>query len=770
VRARIVSLAVVLNLGVALWAAAIPTAPTGSARSSLPAPQVLSPEPGEHEAPPDEWLLAQRLSGGPIPARAYELAARQAARLPLLGSKHPTASFSKSSKQSSWQFVGPTNIGGRVMDIAVDTRQANTIYVATATGGLWKSTNGGQTLQSIWPNSLSQSFGAVAITPQGTLFAGTGETGPGGGSMTFAGSGLYRSTNGGKGWTRVLGGTHRIARIAIDPKDSRRIFVAVSGDLFNPGGNRGVFRSTNGGATWKLVLKGATRTTGAADLSIDPSNPNRVYATMWDHRRQPDLRTYGGIGSGVYRSTDGGNTWQRLGGGLPAPAENIGRIGLGVAPSNPDHLYVIVIREDGRLMGFFTSLDGGDSWVELPDDPALMISQSTYGWWFSRVWVDPLLETHVFVGGVFLMQSLTGGLGWIPDATTHADDHAMAWDPKVLGRVYLGNDGGVYRSDLFGLGADWTKATYEPYTQFYSVDVSQQDLTRLVGGTQDNGVNRSYSGGGSGGPKRWNGYVGGDGLAARIDFTSQNRVYGCLQYGVCYRSTDGGDSTSSFGSTKSSRRNWFTPVEFDPSDPKVMYYGGNILNRSTDYAASWKAISPDLTGGPGRDKQYPFGTMTSVAVAKSNGKVIYVGTDDGRLWFTRNLGKTWTRAKDADLPKTWVTRVAVDPKNANVAYATFSGFRAGRNQPYVLRTTDGGKSWSDISRNLPQAPVNCVVLIGGRLYVATDVGVFSASPGGSWSTVAKGLPLVPVTDLRYQSKTKTLVAATFGRGMWSTRV
>jgi photosystem II stability/assembly factor-like uncharacterized protein len=201
-----------------------------------------------------------------------------------------------------------------------------------------------------------------------------------------------------------------------------------------------------------------------------------------------------------------------------------------------------------------------------------------------------------------------------------------------------------------------------------------------------------------------------------------------------------------------------------------MYYGGNILNRSTNHAASWKAISPDLTGGPGRDKDYPFGTMTTVAVAKSNGKVIYVGTDDGRLWFTRNLGKAWTRARDPDLPKTWVTRVAVDPKNANVAYATFSGFRAGQNQAYVLRTTDGGKSWSDISKNLPQAPVNCVVLISGRLYVATDVGVFSASPGGSWSTVAKGLPLVPVTDLRYQSKTKTLVAATFGRGMYTIRI
>ncbi|HEX9234692.1 MAG TPA: glycosyl hydrolase, partial [Actinomycetota bacterium] len=194
------------------------------------------------------------------------------------------------------------------------------------------------------------------------------------------------------------------------------------------------------------------------------------------------------------------------------------------------------------------------------------------------------------------------------------------------------------------------------------------------------------------------------------------------------------------------------------------------LNRSTDYAADWKAISPDLTGGPGRDTQYPFGTITTVAAAKTNPKVLYVGTDDGRLWSTHDLGKTWVRALDPDLPKTWVTRVAVDPKKADVAYVTYSGFRAGNDQPYILRTKDGGKKWKNITGDLPQAPVNCVVIVKGRLYVATDVGVFSSKAGGSWARVGRGLPEAPIDDLQYQTRTHALFAATFGRGMYSIRV
>ena len=257
------------------------------------------------------------------------------------------------------------------------------------------------------------------------------------------------------------------------------------------------------------------------------------------------------------------------------------------------------------------------------------------------------------------------------------------------------------------------------------MDVSEQDDSRLVGGAQDNGVNRSYGGTG------WNTYVGGDGVEALIDPVDQNMVYGCSQYGVCARSTNGGNSTIDFtGATMSSRRNWFTPVQFDPANPAVLYYAGNQVNRSVDHGVHWSVISPDLTGGPGRDPNYPFGTVTTVAGAKTDPNRVLAGTDDGRLWFTTNLGANWTRVTDSDVPGTWVTRVTVDPVNANVAYATFSGFRSGVALPYVLKTTDGGTTWASIVGNLPQAPVNDIVVVGSTLYVGTDVGVFSSANGG----------------------------------------
>jgi photosystem II stability/assembly factor-like uncharacterized protein len=339
----------------------------------------------------------------------------------------------------------------------------------------------------------------------------------------------------------------------------------------------------------------------------------------------------------------------------------------------------------------------------------------------------------------------------------------MAWDLKVPGRVYLGTDGGTYRSDVNGSNDQWTKAIYEPFTQFYSVDVSEQDSTRLVGGTQDNGVNRSYGG------NSWNKYVEGDGLAALINPADQNMVYGCFQYGNCYRSTDGGATTTYFTpAIMSSRRNWFAPLQFDPNHTAILYFGGNRVHRSTNNAVNWSVISPDLTGGPGPDPNYPFGTITTLGIAKTDPNRILAGTDDGRLWFTSNLGGNWTSVTDPDLPGTWVTRVVVDPLNAALAYATFSGFRSGSALPYVLKTTDGGATWTSIAGDLPEAPVNDIVVVGSTLYVGTDVGVFvSADGGATWLTAGLDLPNVPVTDLEYRAASNSLYAATFGRGIYA---
>ncbi|GII25757.1 WD40/YVTN/BNR-like repeat-containing protein [Planosporangium mesophilum] len=701
-------------------------------------------------APADYRYLQKTMRGETLPRHAYATAAEQARQLPTTG--------------GAWRSVGPTNIGGRITSLALDPRRPDTVYAAAATGGVWVSHDAGQRFEQAWPADQTQAMGAVATAADGTLYAGTGEVNPGGGGITYEGTGLYASRDGGRSW-RLLGlrDSGAIGAITIDPADPKRLFVAAAGSLYSPGGDRGVYRSTDAGATWQRVLAGATPFTGATEVLLDPVDRNRLYAVMWDHRREPDLRSYGGVGSGVYRSTDGGTTWTLLTGGLPGAAAGVGRIGLGQAPSGPRRLYAIVNTASGPFEGFYGSEDGGDSWRRLPDNPGLAGSQSTFGWWFGKVWVDPDSPQHVHLAGVPLMTTKDGGRTWTADTTTvHADQHAMAWDPRRANRVYLGNDGGVYRSDTDGDGG-WVKAVHEPYTQFYSAAITPQDVTRISGGAQDNGSVRSWPGPG------FTEYLGGDGEENQINPRDKNNVYACYQYGNCFWSTDGGDTMTYFANNVAgTRRNWFTPLVFDPRDPTVMYYGANVLSRSADGGRTWTAISGDLTGGPGRDPVYTnYGTISTIAPA-GDGRTVYVGTDDGRVWVTRDAGANWTPLLSG---QPWVTRVVVDPAAPNRVYVTLSAYRAGSDTPHVLGSLDGGRHFVDISGNLPQAPVNDLVIArGATLYVATDQGVFVSHSGGwRWQRLGTGLPLVPVDDIEYDGDHQRLVAATFGSGMYETR-
>lgn len=700
-------------------------------------------------APEEHRYHQKTVPGQGLPRHAYASAAAQAERIPAIGGK--------------WQPLGPTNIGGRIVSVAVDPRHRDTIYAAAASGGLWRSTDAGRTFAAAWPDTGTQSMGAVAISRAGTIFAGTGEPNPGGGSITYEGTGLYVSTNGGRGW-RVTGlrDSGAISAITIDPRNPRRIFVAAAGSLYNGGGDRGVYRSLDGGGSWSRVLAGANEFTGATEVMFDPANRDRMYAVLWDHRRVPEKRSYGGVGSGVYRSTDGGSSWQRLD-SLVAPGPAVGRIGIGVAPGK---LYAILSKGSGgsgSFDGFLTSADGGDSWSRLPDNADLASSQSSYAWWFGKIWVDPARVDHVHVAGVSLLTTQDGGQTWTADGSSiHADQHAMVWDPRYPDRVYLGNDGGIYRSDSGGDGS-WVKAEYQPYMQFYSAAITPQDTTRYSGGAQDNGSLRSW-----GSPAGFNEYLGGDGEENQIDPVDKRNVFACFQYGNCSRSTDGGDTMTDFSDLiVSDRRNWFTPLEFDPVNSKILYTGGNRLNRSTDGGVSWSAISPDLSGGPGQDN-YPFGTITTIAAAR-DGRTIYVGTDDGRLWVTRDVGTTWSLIRNGGL---WISRIAVSAADPARVWVTLSGYRTGSSAPYVLASGDAGASWSDLTGNLPQAPVNDVVRGFGRiLYVATDQGVFVSYDGGPrWYRLGRGLPMVPVDDIEYDGHNHRLVAATFGRGLFQTAV
>lgn len=704
----------------------------------------------------DEWLTAQRM----YPHTNLDLH-----RLHATAHQQAQALRSRSvAAQAAWQSLGPTTIGGRITDLVVDPVRANTVYAAAASGGVWKSTDSGSTFNYSWNPNMVQAVGDLAISSSGVLYAGTGEANPGGGSSSFPGTGIYRSTDAGVTWQSLgLTGSDRIGGIVIDPTNSNRIFVAATGSLFSPGGERGLYRTTDGGTTWQLVLAGANTTTGAVDVALNPNSPNTIYTAMWDHYRTPAGRNYGGVGSGIYRSTDGGANWTRLGGGLPASSTNLGRMGIVVAPSDPNRLYAIAANTSGNFLGFWTSTNGGTSWTQITSTSTLSSSQSTFGWWFGRIWVDPANPQHLWVAGVPMLESTNAGTSWSSNGSSfHVDQHAIAFDPRVANRVFIGNDGGVYRSTSNGsLSGSWSKSGNLGNMQFYTVAVSQQDSSRISGGLQDNGSVRSWSG--------WGSYYGGDGLQNLIDPTNHMKVYACSQNGSCGRSTNGGNSMSGFGSTTSSRRAWLTPVVFDPSNPAIMYYGGNQLNRSTNSATSFTSISGDLSRGSSGSSSY--NTISTIAVAKTSASTIYVGTDDARMWITRNTGSTWTEIT-AGLPNRWITRVSVDPTDANLAYVTLSGYRNGEDTAHVYRTTNGGSTWQSISGNLPDAPVNDIVLNPQNrsiLYVGTDVGVFASANGGAtWEAAGTGLPQVSVMDLEtsISGGTVQLTAGTYGLGIY----
>jgi hypothetical protein len=691
-----------------------------------------------------------------------------------------------------WSAIGPSNVGARVVDLAVDRAHPDTVYSAVSGGGVWKSTDAGLTWQSRWPDRLTQAMGALAIGPDGTLWAGTGEANPSGGGLTFFGSGVYRSADGGRSWQQWgLSQSAAIGRIVVDPTDAKRVFVAAAGSISSSVSQRGIYRVENGGRNWKLVLAPPNGTTGGIDLAFDPSNHNRIYAALWDHKRNNGARTYGGVGSGLYRSDDGGNTWKRLqnivgpvsgfdqtGSGL-ASDPSLGRLGVAVAPSDPKRVYVVFGSPYGPDKGFYVSNDGGDSFTRAgrPGE------SGGYQWWFGRLWVDPADENHLFSADVSLRESTDGGQNWHDSAGVHADQHAMQWDPNRAGRVYLGNDGGVWRSDANGATQTWQHATYEPWNQSYHLAVAADDPTRLATGLQDNGSVRTWTATAPPGDlSQWNAYGGGDGHEVLIDYRDHNVYYECLQVGSCRRHEDTGGVSKQFdfGTRHSTRITTDAPLVLDPTNPDVVYFGGNVLDRSTDRGATFTQISPPdpdyLTGPvpPDENDLGPFyaneyATITWIAPAKTDPNTIYLGTDTGRVWKTNDLGAHWTEFAGKGLPQRWVNAIVVDPANANHVYIAFSGYREGDNAANVWETGNGGATWRDISRNLPDGPVEMLTYDQGhhQLYAADDFGVFYLRNGSPrWVRLGLGLPNTPIMDIKLTGDGKSMYAATFGRSVW----
>src|SRR6266536_1326875 len=488
---------------------------------------------------PAEYLTQKFTSGQNVSQAQIEHAIDQARALPTGG--------------GTWSLVGPSNVGGRMTDLVVDPHHADTLYVAASGGGVWKSTDAGATFQAVWPTEFTQTLGALAMGSDGTLWAGTGEANPSGGGLTFFGNGVYKSTDGGAPWQQWgLTDAGAIGRILVDPADPSVVYVAAASNLSGTAGQRGIYRLVGPGQNWQQVLPTPNNTTGGIDLAIDPSDHNRVFATLWDHKRNNGARVYGGVGSGLFRSGDGGDTWTRLenvtgvattdaaGTGLTSDA-SLGRIGVAIAPGDPNRVYVVSGTQYGLDKGFYVSNDGGAAFV--PSGRAG--GNSGYEWWFGRLWVDPANKDHVFNADVNLRESNDGGAAWHTSSGVHADQHAMQWDPNSAHRVYVGNDGGIYRSESDGSTGSWVHATYEPFNQSYHLAVAADDPSRLATGLQDNGSVRTWTA--TAPPSdltQWNAYGGGDGHDVLIDPRTTTRS-------TSARRSDPADGTSTRAAPRS---------------------------------------------------------------------------------------------------------------------------------------------------------------------------------------------------------------------------
>lgn len=727
---------------------------------------------------PNDWFFQQRAwPAGTIDYEVRREAIEETRRMRAEAAREGDSRFGKRAVATDWENVGPENVGGRVTDVIGNPANANEIYLAAASGGVWKSTDAGVNWTAIFDGQGSLSIGALAVDPNDfdVLYVGTGEANPGGGSVAYGGDGVWKTTDGGASWTHLgLTDTRYIGRIAIDPSDADNVFVAAMGNLFSKNVDRGVYRSTDAGQSWTKVLY-VSDSTGCVDIAIDPGTPTRVFATMWERIRMPESRNYGGPTSGIWRSEDGGSNWGELTSGLPTSA---GRIGVAVAPSNPARVYAVYADETGFFDGFYRSTDNGDTW-SLRAAAGIGTFYSSFGWWFGRLWVDPGAAGTVWADGVLLYKTTNGGASF-SDVTSsmHVDHHAQWINPNNTQVMLKGNDGGLYRTT--NGGSSWSFVSNLPITQLYTIEVPLASTSTVYAGLQDNGTVRTTGGAGS-----YTALFGGDGHYVIQDPNDANTIYLEFQYGNFYRSTNGGGSFNSAvsGISGADRKNWSTPVVVDPAsvgNPSTrLYFGANRLYRSTNSASSWTVVAGglDFSDGFGGSGGVTFGTIATIAVAPSDSGTIYVGTDDANVWVSTDYAASFTQI-NTGLPDRWVSRVAVDPNNDAVAYATFSGLRSDDPLPHVFRTTNHGASWTDISGNLPDAPVNDIIVDEDDtniLYVGTDVGVFvTGDLGAAWSPLGNAIPEgAIVTDLDYvpgaigtPNLTPLLFAATYGRSAY----
>ena len=708
-------------------------------------------------------------------------------------------------KNLNWQFLGPTNTSGRMTDVAIVQPKGKnyTIYAAGATGGLWRTTNEGTTWEPIFEHATSTSIGDVTLAPsnQNIIWIGTGEANIFRSSM--AGAGVYKSVDAGENWQFMgLGETNTIPRIVVHPTNPNVVYVAASGNEWTSNEERGLYKTTDGGQTWDRILYKGNQT-GAIDLIMHPRDPNTLFVATWqrvrdkwnDPRNEPNYD-----GSAIYKTTDGGDTWTEVTNGLPE-ARYRGRIGLDIAVSNPNVVYAFVdnyetlreAEEDetdsyGRPRGpvikgatIYRSEDGGMTWHQASETNRYMEGlSSTYGWVFGQMRVDPNDEDKIYVMGLGLNVSEDAGKTFRRLPGMHGDHHGLWIDPSNSDYLVNVNDGGLAIS--YDGGSNWRTFIDDfPLVQFFNVSLDMDEPFHAYGSIQDHGSRRGavdLSRGRQNIPAvDWEGAPGGEGSRQAIDPTDPNVVYSAGFYGTISRTNiDTGERADimpdDVKENEPLRGQWLAAFILSPHNPRVLYHGMNYLFRSMDRGDKWEVISPDLTHNnidEIGDIQYQ--TIFAISESPFQFGLIYVGTDDGRIHVTRDSGANWTELTSRLPFKKWISRIEASAYDKGTVYLAQNGKRDDDFTPYLYKSTDYGMSWESIADGIPSGPVNVVREDPNNeniLYVGTDIGAYVSLDGGdSWDVLAAGLPSTFVSDLKIHPREDILVASTHGRGMYA---
>ena len=691
--------------------------------------------------------------------------------------------------------IGPAFMSGRIADIAINPNDPNQWYVAVGSGGVWKTNNAGNTWKPIFDDQSSYSIGCVIIDPsdQSVIWVGTGENV--GGRHVGYGDGVYRSMDGGASWQNLgLKESQHISKIIVHPENSDIVWVAAQGPLWSKGGDRGLYKTTDGGKKWKKVL-GDDEWIGVTDILIDPRDPNVLYAATWQRNRNIAAYMGGGPGSGIYRSTDSGETWEKLSKGLPN--SNMGKIGLAISPQNPDVIYA-AIELDRRTGGVYRSADGGHTWEKRSDT----VSGGTGPHYYQELYASPHQFDRIYLADVRMQVSNDGGKTFtsMKEELKHSDNHALAFRSDYPDYLLVGTDGGLYES--FDLAENWQFIDNLPVTQFYKVAVDDAEpFYNIYGGTQDNSTQA--------GPSRtnwtygirnsdWFLTIGNDGHQPATEPGNPDIVYSESQEGFLNRvDLTNGEilliQPQPEAGGEFERFNWDSPILVSPHQPTRIYYASQRVWRSDNRGDSWIPISGDLTRHQERitlpimektwswDAPWDFlamstcNTITSLAESPLQEGLIYAGTDDGLIQVTEDGGTNWRRIEVGSLPNVpqtaFVNDIKADLFDVNTVYVALDNHKFGDLNPYLLKSTDRGKSWTSIKGNIPDRTLVWRVVQDhvkpNLLFAGTEFGIyFTIDGGGRWIKLKGGVPTIPFRDLAIQRRENDLVGASFGRGFF----